>query len=533
MTDPERWDDSLDELRAAYLSVAAERLSRAESELDLLVLDPGDAGALARLRKEFHGFTGSGSSYGFPEVTRLGSEGERACLSAASAGLPVAREEFEAWRGLFSSIRAELSGIPAPSAGGGSRPQERGAAPLRVLLATADPPLARTLEPLFTQEGIEVETLSSGESLLSRLSGPLPDAFVLDVSLGAVSLVQAVRACPGGDLPAVVVLGGGSEFGEMVEALRGGVDVWLEKPVDGPSLLRSLRLLLQPDAADAPRILSVEDDPDQAAFVRLVLESAGYDVRTCSDPARFGTDLARFRPDLVLLDVGLPGVSGYDLARFVRQGEGTANLPVVFLTADPAVAARIRSAQSGGDEHLVKPVPPGLLLSTVSARLERGRFLSSLVDRDGLTMLLTQAAFLERAAQAVSRERRRTGLHFQWVSIDIDGFRSVNHRFGYPSGDRVLVSLASLLRQRLRPVDAVGRLGGDDFALLLEETTGEDAVALVDSLRADFASREHAAPGGETFRVTFSAGVAALSPLRATVSAWRQEAEEALRKSRG
>ena len=104
----------------------------------------------------------------------------------------------------------------------------------------------------------------------------------------------------------------------------------------------------------APRILSVEDDPDQAAFIRAFLESAGYQVRTCTDPKNFESFLSSFNPDLVLLDVMLPGMTGYELARYLRQDERYATLPVIFLTTQGNIEARIEAARSGGDDHLVK-----------------------------------------------------------------------------------------------------------------------------------------------------------------------------------
>ena len=98
------------------------------------------------------------------------------------------------------------------------------------------------------------------------------------------------------------------------------------------ALVRRLRFLLEREQAEPPRVLSIEDDPQQAAFLRSVLESGGYEVRTVDDPKRLEAELAAFRPDLVLMDVLLPGVSGYDLVRYLRQDERFATLPVLFLT---------------------------------------------------------------------------------------------------------------------------------------------------------------------------------------------------------
>ena len=212
--------------------------------------------------------------------------------------------------------------------------------------------------------------------------------------------------------------------------------------------MRRLEFLFHRARVETPRVLSVEDDPHQANFLTAVLESAGYEVRICSEPDSFFADIAAFRPDLVLMDIQLPGASGYDLVRSLRQEETQAMLPVVFLTTQAELGSRIETARAGGVDHMVKPVSPGLLLSTVASRIERARFLRSLVERDGLTRLLSHTAFLERARVAVARQERHPDWECAFVMLDIDRFKAVNDLYGHPAGDRVLATLAALLRRR-------------------------------------------------------------------------------------
>jgi diguanylate cyclase (GGDEF)-like protein len=313
---------------------------------------------------------------------------------------------------------------------------------------------------------------------------------------------------------------------DRVEAIHCGADAYFEKPVDWQALMRRLHHLLERRRAEAGRVLSVEDDPDQASFLRVVLESAGYEVRICADPRHFETDLVSFRPDLVLMDIILPGFNGYDLVRYIRQDERYATLPVLFLTTEGQIQARIEGTRAGGDEHLVKPVPPALLLWAVAARIERSRFLKSLLDRDGLTRLLTHTAFLERARTAVAHKRRNLHRSSAWVMIDLDDFKAINDQHGHPVGDRVLVSLSALLRRRLRQSDTLGRYGGEEFAVLIDDLPEEGAVRLVTRLLAEFAAVPHSAEGS-TFRATFSAGVAMLDATM-DLDDWRRAADDAL-----
>jgi diguanylate cyclase (GGDEF)-like protein len=324
----------------------------------------------------------------------------------------------------------------------------------------------------------------------------------------------------------VVVVVGEKSFADRVEALHAGADVAVDRPLDEQGFARRVTALLERGRAEPSRVLSVEDDPDQGEFVRSVLESGGYVVKVCRDPGRFEADVIAFRPDLVLLDVNLPGVSGYDLARFLRQNEAHAALPVVFLTGEGRDDARIRSVRAGGDDHLVKPVAPGLLLSTVTARLERARTLRALLSRDGLTGLSNHTAFLEGLRTAWKRNDRSPGRGLALVSLDLDSFKSVNDRYGHPTGDRVLASLGALLRRRLRGTDLVGRLGGEEFGIVLEDLRGGEAVTLLNRLLDEFSKIEFAADDG-AFRVTFSAGISCLAT-GMSLEAWRSSADEAL-----
>jgi DNA-binding response OmpR family regulator len=160
-------------------------------------------------------------------------------------------------------------------------------------------------------------------------------------------VIDQLRAMPGGEAVPVLVLGPSGGFMDKVEAIHGGADGYFEKPVDWKALMRRLQHLLDASQSHAARILSVEDDPQQASYLKSILESGGYEVAVCADPKKFETALGEFRPDLVLMDILLPEISGYDLVRYLRQDERNAALPVLFLTTESQMQSRFRSAQVG------------------------------------------------------------------------------------------------------------------------------------------------------------------------------------------
>jgi len=275
----------------------------------------------------------------------------------------------------------------------------------------------------------------------------------------------------------------------------------------------------------------VEDDPQQAAYLKSILESGGYEVLVCEEPKRFEAAFKEFQPDLVVMDILLPDISGYDLVRYLRQDERHATLPVLFLTTESQLQSRFRSAQVGGDDHLTKPIVPPVLLSVVASRLERARLLKTLLNRDGLTRLFTHTALIERAQALHALKARDPSRPCAWVMIDLDHFKSVNDRFGHPVGDRVLASLAALLRRRLRQSDTIGRYGGEEFAVLFEGLLESEVLHLMGRVLDEFRRVDIEVSGQPPFRVTFSAGVAMLEA-GASVDAWKKAADDALYASK-
>ena len=533
------FEEALRDLRERFVRGSDDRLARIEQMLDLLESDAADERTLRDLMIQFHGFSGAGSTYGFPRVSALGSEGERLCDALLKEKVRPQARDAERWRSLLGSLRQELRGDPAlePAVETAAPGPVSAPMPFDILIVDPDPEMRASLQGVAVREGMSARGAGSREEALAELSRRMPDGLIVDVRLpdgSGSELVEHARGLPAGESLAILMVGGPSAFVNRVDAIHCGADGYFDKPVRVEALMRRLEHLLERGRTEPPRVLSVEDDPDQAAFVRAVLESAGYRVRICPDAKNLETDLSAFRPDLVLLDIHLPGADGYSLARYIRQQEAHAALPILFLTTKSQVESQIESMRAGGDDYLVKPVAPGLLLSTAAARIERARFLRNLLERDGLTRLLTHTAFLERARAAIAEKTRNPGKPVAMVILDLDGFKTLNDKYGHPVGDTVLSSLAGLLRRRLRQSDHLGRLGGDEFAAIIENIGENQAVRLLERIREEFASLDQAAADGSVFHATFSAGVAVLEPSM-DAGLWRERADAALydAKSRG
>lgn len=543
------WKETFGELKEKYLKRSTERLAEILEILDGLFSNPSDPELVRRLSRNFHWLAGSGSMYGFSQVSQLGAEGEQYCESILRGNISEQPADVQKLKAIISELSLIFAGTGTETANLGNTPATpAGEEPLTrptpalpdtgkasILIIDEDQNNLIALTSLVEENGMSVKTSRNIAQAMIELQKQMPDGLLLEMPLpdgDAYELVERVRAMPQGEEPAIIIVSKQTGFLDKVRSIHCGADAHFEKPVDMKAMLRRLRYLLDKKRQDPPRILSVEDDPDQAAFIRAFLESAGYQVRTCTDPKHFDSYMSQFQPDLVLLDVMLPGMTGYELARYIRQDERHATLPVLFLTTQGQLDARIESARAGGDDHLVKPVPPALLLNSVSSRLERSRFLKTLLHKDGLTNLLNHTAFMEQGTATVSQQKRRSSGHMALITLDVDYFKSINERHGYPGGDKVLVALSLLLRRRLRQSDIIGRIGGDEFGIIAESLDQKEAVTLATRILSDFAAIQHVTMSHSGFYATCSAGIAILEPKKTTLEQWVNQAYMALQEAK-
>ncbi len=530
------WQDTFKELKSQYIVRSAERLDQIGDLLNSLAKAPGDPALLRDLMRQFHWLAGSGGIYGFPQITKLGTHGEEFCELLLRANKPVTRSDWDKCKALLEALRVAFAGDDDPQRATLDKPLPKSEYEgMEVLFVDNETSNFLFLQKLLEDQGLAIRSAKAAVNALELCSARMPRALIVALPLPDASgyeLVERIRQMPGGDGPVIFFVSNTSAFLDKVQAIHCGADGFFQMPVHWEQIESRLKYLLDRGKAHNYRILSVEDDPDQAYFIKAVLESAGYKVHHIADPTQFEEALLSFNPDLVLLDILLPGLTGYELARYIRQDERWATLPVVFLTTQNQLEAHIESAKAGADDHLVKPIAPALLLHAAASRLERARFLKNLLHRDGLTRLLTHTAFMEQAQSITSQCKRHPSRMAALILIDVDRFNQINEKYGYAVGDKVLVALSAVLRQRLRSSDVVGRFGGEELAVIVEDLEEYDAVNLAQRLLQDFAAVAHRAEDGSEFHVTFSAGVAVLDPKVMDVERWRRHAEQALRAAK-
>lgn len=327
----------------------------------------------------------------------------------------------------------------------------------------------------------------------------------------------------------LAVLSSDGRIKARLDAARLGCQAYLTRPLEITSLLDSLDRLTLPSHAEAGKVLIIDDSPSLVAYFAAHLNDAGFITQTLTDPLSALETLADSPPEIILLDMNMPGATGQELAKVIRQQDAFLSIPIVFLSAESDVGRQREAMSLGGDEFLQKPIEPEHLISAVRSRIIRYRALRALMVRDSLTGLLNHTSFKERLRAEVTRARRLNKTLSVGL-IDIDHFKNVNDSHGHPAGDRVIRNLSRLLKQRLRGADVIGRYGGEEFAIVLVDTAIAAAEGVVDGLRKSFSAIEQQA-GDMAFRCTFSAGLAQCPPYMDAESLI-QAADEALYRSK-
>jgi two-component system, cell cycle response regulator len=254
-------------------------------------------------------------------------------------------------------------------------------------------------------------------------------------------------------------------------------------------------------------ILVVDDNPDKLALLVTTLKLAGYNVTTATDGDEALAAIESYQPDLVITDVMMPRMNGYELAARIRANPVTKFLPVIMQTAGGRRSEDLlRASEVGALGYITDTTDLDLLLARTKTLLEFKAYLD-VCEEAAFTDHLTGLANRRRFERQLEREVGRTqrfGHPFTLLMIDIDDFKGLNDNFGHNVGDDAIRRLAKTLQAGTRGIDLAVRIGGDEFAILLVETNQKSGLEVAERLRAAIGALEIPKSG----HITASFGVA-------------------------
>lgn len=284
------------------------------------------------------------------------------------------------------------------------------------------------------------------------------------------------------------------------------------------------------DGGEPPyRVLIVEDDRAQALFAEGVLNGAGIEALVASEPHDVLETMARVQPDLVLMDLHMPGLSGTELTSLIRQHEAFLHTPIVFLTGDPDPEKQFEVLECGADDFLQKPIRPRHLVAAVESRVKRARALGKQRSGDGsrhpATGLLTRPILLQRLSAHLPNTRG--GVFF----LEIAHTASLRERYGYATLERLMTEAGRQIG-KLAGTDPATRLNDNAFLVFAPDVAEAQLEAQARALRDGLGHHPFTVDGGDALRLRTSVGFTALRHGFTDAGEALEAAEQAARQAR-
>jgi diguanylate cyclase (GGDEF)-like protein len=505
MTPPPAPRPELGPLRQRFIARAREDARRI---LELCESGQGEGPSMEEVGSLLHRLAGTAGTLGFHA---LGMQARRlGALAGSAAAGPGGRIPGPQRDALLSAARDFAQSLDVtPDAQLDARldpPSLEPDSPL-VCIVSEDPAFSAQLVQGLQGFGYRTRVFN-GEAELEPVVDQLqPAALVVHIAHGRpeIEAVRGMRRAQGDPAPTVLVATE-ADFSDYLAAVRAGAEGFFLEPLDLPAMESRMHYLIERRRREGLRVMLVDDDVDLLAACSRILEAASMVVATASQPSEALALLPRFRPELVLMDIRMPQCTGPELAQIIRMNEEWLHVPIVYMSTQSEGADQLLATRTAGEAFISKPIDAKELIATVVANGRRARQMVDTASKDSLTGVLKHSFIKEHLASELERAQRAQATTCA-VMLDLDHFKQVNDNHGHLVGDVVIRALANLLRQRLRAIDGVGRLGGEEFLAVLSNCDTAEAVAVVDGVRKRFSQIAFAGKDGP-FQCSFSAGVA-------------------------
>lgn len=232
------------------------------------------------------------------------------------------------------------------------------------------------------------------------------------------------------------------------------------------------------------KVLVVDDEDDFRNVVMARLETAGYEVSGASGFDEAMGSIRRDPPDLILLDVLMPGVDGFGMKSALNSNPDMASIPVIFLTARSDLASKLKGFRLGVDDYIIKPFDPVEFLARVDSVIKRKEMYDEISMTDAITGLYN-TNFFNKQLKIFFGIAKRYSQVFTLAIIDIDDLKKINDTYGHKAGDCILRGFASVAKRVLRQTDIVTRYGGDEFAVILPGVDQSQSLVAMQRLKKE------------------------------------------------
>jgi diguanylate cyclase (GGDEF)-like protein len=386
-------------------------------------------------------------------------------------------------------------------------------------LATAD------LERQLGSHGLRVVVARSPDDIALRLNGVIA---VVDLTS---SLAEEFMANLGERHDVVIGVAADAGLDARVAFLERGGRILLPADLAPHETAGAVLSMHERLREDTTHVLIVDDDPQLLEHTSGLLRAHDVKVTTLDHAGRFWQTLEARRPDVLLLDLDMPGADALKLCRALRADARWSQLPVLFLTARRDADSVRALFAAGGDDYVNKPVVEEELVQRIRNRLARMRLLRDLTDRDSLTGVVNR----RKTAEELARLEQLAGQYRQplvLAMLDVDHLKHVNDSHGHDAGDEVLRRLGRRLSSEFRGECVVGRWGGEEFLIGMYGTPRQVAVDRLRRLLDDWKRERFEDRSGSQFGASFTAGVAEMPVNASSLEELHSAADLALSRAK-
>lgn len=384
--------------------------------------------------------------------------------------------------------------------------KQHGASTAKLLLIDPDLQLGSDLQQLAASQGISWEQVTTLKKAKSLLQTRAPDLLVLSIDeVGkrqeslALLTDLASRTPP---IP-VLVLASADGLVDRVAVAHSGAQGFLAKPVTATQVWYVTCQLLQRSYSLSVKVLVVDDDPLILTALHALLEPWGIRMTGLDDPLRFWEVLQQTTPDLLILDVEMPQVSGIELCQAVRTDPNWQGLPILFLTAHRDIETIQQVFTVGADDYIAKPIVGAELLTRIANRLERNRLLQTLSTQDPITRLANQPQSSRNLEQLID-QAALTGSPASLVLLNVAELRQINIQYSHTAGNQVLQRWGSLLQSAFRGTEVLGYWGNGEFIVGMPGLTKSEASDRLSDVITTLRQQVFTAPNGNRFQAICS-----------------------------
>lgn len=456
-----------------------------------------------RARQDAHKLAGSLGTFGYGYGSQLARQIEELLLD----DLPLSEGDRHRLQQYVLELRRQFETPPQPQPA--DPPTLDHMEQRRLLMVDDDPLLTHQVAEEAQAWGLDVQIAHTVREARAAIVKHPPSLILLDLNFpdsqenGLILLEELARSRP--EIP-VVVLTVRDSFQDRLAVSRLGSQAYLQKPLSTTQILEGALEILQ-RSQTAANVMIVDDDPQELELLTALLQPWGLQLQTLDDPRQFWQTLETSTPDLLVLDLEMPHHSGIELCQVVRNEPQWRKLPVLFLTAHVDAPTVDRIFRAGADDYVSKPIAGPELIARLFNRLERTKLLQNLAELDPLTGLSNR----RKSSYDITYLLRLCTRHDRqlcFALLDVDRFKGVNDTYGHATGDLVLHRLGEMLRESFRPDDVVGRWGGEEFVVVMVNTSKADGVKRLKRVLQRWRSQIFYLEDDVELHVTFSAGVA-------------------------